>query len=165
MSSATIEPAAKAKIVGPSEGLLVSAPYETARGILLASETNGKFLLAETTVVPGGCPPLHQHEHEDEIWIITEGSFEFIVNGETTIVGPGAVVYSPAGDVHRFRCVSETPGKFYILVTGSNFEQFFMKWQMALANGDMGAAMQSAADHGIKFMEPIGAATTGSSPS
>ncbi|MGV3614389.1 MAG: cupin domain-containing protein [Fimbriimonas sp.] len=151
-----------AKIVTPeTEVLEVTTPYEQGRLILSAQETDGQFMVAQTTVLPGGCPPMHSHLHEDELWVVTEGQFEFIVNGETRIVGPGTVVYSPAGDVHRFRCVSETPGKFTILVTGGNFERFFGRWMEALGAMDLEAGMRAAKEHGITFHEPIGAATTG----
>jgi mannose-6-phosphate isomerase-like protein (cupin superfamily) len=44
---------------------------------------------------------------EDEIYVVTAGRARFEGGGAEAEVGPGAVIYVPAGEVHRFVDVTE----------------------------------------------------------
>jgi mannose-6-phosphate isomerase-like protein (cupin superfamily) len=44
---------------------------------------------------------------EDEIYVVTSGRAVLEAGGERAEVGPGAVIYVPAGEVHRFTDVAE----------------------------------------------------------
>lgn len=43
--------------------------------------------------------PLHRHPHE-QIMHVVEGTFEFSLNGETTLYGPGDFVIIPTNALH-----------------------------------------------------------------
>jgi mannose-6-phosphate isomerase-like protein (cupin superfamily) len=44
---------------------------------------------------------------EDEIYVVTSGRAVLESGGERARVGPGAVIYVPAGEVHRFTDIAE----------------------------------------------------------
>jgi mannose-6-phosphate isomerase-like protein (cupin superfamily) len=44
---------------------------------------------------------------EDEIYVVTAGRATIEAGGQRAEVGPGAVIYVPAGEVHRFTDVTE----------------------------------------------------------
>jgi mannose-6-phosphate isomerase-like protein (cupin superfamily) len=44
---------------------------------------------------------------EDEIYVVTSGRATIESGGERAAVGPGSVVYVPAGEVHRFVGITE----------------------------------------------------------
>jgi mannose-6-phosphate isomerase-like protein (cupin superfamily) len=44
---------------------------------------------------------------EDEIYVVTVGRATVESGGERAEVGPGAVIYVPAGEVHRFIDITE----------------------------------------------------------
>ncbi len=56
--------------------------------------------------------PPHQHP-EEEIMLVTEGSGEIVVEGKTTHVSPGAMMYSAANKTHGIRNTGKTPLTFY----------------------------------------------------
>lgn len=67
---------------------------------------------------PGMSPhPPHQHP-EEEFMVITEGSGEITVDGATTKVGPGSMMYCAAGKLHGIVNTGKSPLLFY-----------FYKWQ------------------------------------
>jgi len=62
---------------------------------------------------PGQEPhPPHQHP-EEEILLVTEGSGEIVIQGKTTQIGPGAMMYSAANKTHGIRNTGKVPLMFY----------------------------------------------------
>lgn len=53
------------------------------------------------SIVAGGVDGQSPHT-EDEIYVVTAGRATIEAGGERAEVGPGAVIYVPAGEVHRF---------------------------------------------------------------
>ena len=90
-----------------------------------ASATGGTFALGEVIAQPGGGPPPHVHTREEETFYILEGQFAIQVDDQTILAGPGDTVFAPRNIAHSWFCVSETPGRFFLLITpGANFETF-----------------------------------------
>ncbi|SEB57819.1 cupin domain-containing protein [Terriglobus roseus] len=62
---------------------------------------------------PGASPhPPHQHP-EEELMMITEGTGELSVDGKTTPIGPGAVMYTAGNTWHGIVNTGTTPLTFY----------------------------------------------------
>jgi mannose-6-phosphate isomerase-like protein (cupin superfamily) len=57
-------------------------------------------------IVAGGTDDQHPHA-EDEIYVVRAGRARLVAGDESVAVGPGSVVFVPAGEVHRFVDVSE----------------------------------------------------------
>lgn len=77
------------------------------------SMTAGSLLLK-----PGMQPhPPHQHP-EEEFMVITEGTGQIVVDGKTTKVGPGSMMYCAGGKTHGIVNTGSSPLLFY-----------FYKWQ------------------------------------
>lgn len=154
MTTTDIRPSYSAKIIGPGEGLFSSNPSESAYTKLTSEETGGQFLLAEVTVQPGGGPPYHVHEREDELFYVLEGEIEFTVDGKRTIAGPGTTVFGARHVPHRFKGAGSATSRMLALVTGSNFEAFYTEWERRMAEGEMSEAESAdfAAGYGIRFL-------------
>jgi len=58
-----------------------------------------KSMLAKIALKQGCVVPTHQHDNE-QISLITSGSLEFIVNGQSQIVGAGEILIIPGGVPH-----------------------------------------------------------------
>jgi len=68
---------------------------------------------------PGMSPhPPHQHP-EEEFMVITEGSGEIVVDGKTTKVAAGSMMYCAAGKLHGIVNTGKVPLLFY-----------FYKWKV-----------------------------------
>jgi mannose-6-phosphate isomerase-like protein (cupin superfamily) len=55
-----------------------------------------------TYSIPAGGTDTQSPHTEDEIYVVTAGRATIEANGGSAEVGPGAVVYVPAGEAHRF---------------------------------------------------------------
>ena len=60
-----------------------------------------------TYSIPAGSVDDQAPHTEDEIYVVTAGRATFEAGGDRVAVGPGSVIYVPAGEVHRFADVSE----------------------------------------------------------
>jgi mannose-6-phosphate isomerase-like protein (cupin superfamily) len=58
------------------------------------------------SIAAGGLDGQSPHT-EDEIYVVTAGRATIEAGGDRATVGPGAVIYVPAGEVHRFTDVTE----------------------------------------------------------
>ena len=60
-----------------------------------------------TYLIPAGQAD-HQAPHtEDEIYVVVGGRARMVTPGSTADVGPGTVIYVPAGEEHRFTEITE----------------------------------------------------------
>ena len=121
---------------------------------LTGANTAGTMTLVQGVVPPGGGPPPHVHRRDDEVFIIMEGRYRFLIGETWTEVGPGAVVFLPRNSVHTFRNVGETNSRHRAFLTPSGFETFYAKCaEVFAAPGppDMGRLTAISHDHGYEF--------------
>ena len=90
-----------------------------------AETTGGTLTAIECEAAPGGGPPPHLHENEDESFYVLDGQFEILVGDELLRAGPGDYAFVPRGTVHRFANVGDEVGRLLILFTPGGLEQFF----------------------------------------
>jgi len=90
---------------------------------LSGAEIGGTFTSFLEETPPGGGPPPHDHDNEDEWFYPLEGR-EFYVDGKWTEVPTGTVVFVPRGTVHAFRNPGAAPLKMLIHTAPSGFEHF-----------------------------------------
>jgi len=68
-----------------------------------ASDTDGEYVLFETTVQPGGfVAARHVHPTQSERFEVVSGTLGLRVGRRTLVAGPGDTVTVPAGAAHRF---------------------------------------------------------------
>lgn len=72
----------------------------------------------------GDSPPLHIHHTEDEIFIVLEGAFRFVIGNDEHRLLPGETVLAPKGIPHAYRVESEQGGRWLTITTGHDFENF-----------------------------------------
>ena len=60
-----------------------------------------------TYSIPAGNTDDQEPHTEDEIYIVTAGRAIFEAGQDRVAVGPGSVLYVPAGEVHRFTDMTE----------------------------------------------------------
>jgi quercetin dioxygenase-like cupin family protein len=154
---------------GPgSASATVSAPFEPSHvageqghffelgdhrgwGKVSSTQNGGTFLLVETEADPNGGVPPHIHSREEETFFILSGRFALMIDGRMIEAGPGDTVFAPRNRMHAWRCISETPGRFLLLITpGANFEAFAA--EMAMKAVVPAEAMENAAV-AAEFME------------
>ncbi len=87
--------------------------------------TGGSLVLLENVTAPGGGPPPHLHDREDEFFYVLDGTFEIRIGDAVHALGPGAVAFVPRGTVHNFRNTADTPSRILVGFTPGGLEGFF----------------------------------------
>src|SRR5260221_1259342 len=121
-------------------------------------DTGGVVSAVESHDVPGGGPPPHIHQREDETFKILEGEYEWTVGGKTFIAKEGATIFAPRGIPHTYRYLDKTPGRLMCIMTPSGFEGFFEEIG-ALGpeqQQDIGRAIAIAMTYGLEILPPPG---------
>ena len=73
-----------------------------------------KAMTAGSLRLKAGMSPHPPHQHpEEEFMVITEGTGELTVDGKSSKVGPGSMMYCAAGRVHGIVNTGKTPLLFY----------------------------------------------------
>lgn len=91
------------------------------RSILKGTLHNGFALeVHETELPPGGAPHApHRHIHE-EMFVVLEGSVDFMVNGATTRLGPGSAGIAASNDLHGISNGSNANCRYAVFELGSD---------------------------------------------
>ena len=73
-----------------------------------------KDMTAGSLLLKAGHEPHPPHQHpEEEFVLVTEGTGEILVHGETTKVGPGALMYCEGNKLHGIKNTGTRPMRFY----------------------------------------------------
>jgi quercetin dioxygenase-like cupin family protein len=90
-----------------------------------AAESGGTLSLVEVWVSPGGGPPMHLHEREDETFHVLEGEITFWRGGEMHVARAGETVFGPRGIPHRFQNCADAPARMLVAMTPGGFDGYF----------------------------------------
>ena len=88
-------------------------------------ETGGAFFLAEVLVPPGGGPPPHIHDREDETFYLLQGTLTVQVGDQTVYASQGDCSHLPRGIVHSFRNTGNESARMLVTATPAGIEKFF----------------------------------------
>jgi quercetin dioxygenase-like cupin family protein len=98
-------------IVTPKQALSIK-PFGLEMRVLLTTDaTGGAISVIMAWHKPGEGPPDHVHFSQEEMFFIVEGTYELTLDGQTSTVGPGTIVFIPRNVVHRFKNVGDTTAR------------------------------------------------------
>ncbi len=143
-------------LVPADTGPVYHAFGEEVQFHLTGSQTGGRLTLWTEIVPPGGGPPPHVHLNEDEWFVVKEGMFQFLVEGEWKEAPAGTTVFLPRKAIHTFKNTGKDTGKLLVATSPSGFETFFSRCAELFNppnTPDMGRIAAIAAEHGIHFMD------------
>jgi len=86
-------------------------------------------------------PPPHHHENLSEVFIVTEGQMDFVVNGDKKTIKAGEVVDLPVNTIHTFGNNSDQPCKWINIHSPKGFWSFFK--DMGIDSNEENAVMKS----------------------
>ena len=99
--------------------------------------TSGDYdlVMGET---PGGMkgPPPHTHQTFNEVFVVTQGEMEFVLDGTTRKVGAGDIVDIPSGCLHTFSNESDAPCTWINIHSPKGFRAFFETFGVDAAGDD-----------------------------
>lgn len=94
-------------------------------GKILSEDTNGEYAVIMTETPPLGGPPKHVHDHEDELFYVLKGTYEFYCGDTTMVAKKGDMVRLPKGIPHHFKNIDSITGITMNTITPGGFERFF----------------------------------------
>ncbi len=99
--------------------------------------TSGDYDLA-MGVTPGGMPgpPPHIHQTYNEVFLVTEGEMEFVLDGEARKVTAGEMVDIPSGCLHTFANRENVPCKWINIHSPKGFRAFFETFGVSASEED-----------------------------
>lgn len=104
--------------------------------LVSGKDTDGTLAVFVDTVQPGGGPPIHIHNQQDETFLCVEGEFKIRVGDEVIEVKAGDVAFVPRGTIHGFKNVGSTTGVLqYIFSPALTMEQMFEDYAEAAKQG------------------------------
>lgn len=113
------------RAAGTGERIAIAGDVYTV--LASGAETGGAYSLFDAIVPPGGGPPFHIHEREDEAFYILEGEMTFFTEGKEIVASSGSLVHLPRGGTHRFQNRGSHPARMLIQVTPAGIENYFRK--------------------------------------
>jgi quercetin dioxygenase-like cupin family protein len=137
-------------------GRVIDFGDNSARLLLSAAQTGGRFTLMELRADYEGGIPSHVHTREDETFYILEGQFSFIAGGKLMLAGPGDCVFGPRNVIHSWRCISPQGGRAVLVATPGGFENFLAEMEAVFppTPETMPAMFAVAERHGLTMLPP-----------
>jgi mannose-6-phosphate isomerase-like protein (cupin superfamily) len=115
------------RMVPPDDGECWEAAGTRARVVLSSHDTNGVVGLVELSTPAGSGGGEQARTHEDAIFVVQAGRYEFHIAGERAEASPGTVVFAPRPHARSFRVVSQEPGRMLVLFEPGGFETSFVR--------------------------------------
>lgn len=91
-----------------------------------SKDTDGQLSVFEYTGLGKVGPALHVHFNQDEIFMVTEGEYRFVVGGETKNLVAGDTIFLPRNIPHTWIQTSEKGKMIYFLQPAGKMEEFFL---------------------------------------
>ncbi|HVF85082.1 MAG TPA: cupin domain-containing protein [Abditibacteriaceae bacterium] len=143
------------QVFHPQQAEVLEAFGQTVRVLLSGATTDNRVSVMEVDVPAQEGPPPHIHHDEDETFLVKQGRFEFWLNGETTEVGEGDIVYGPRDVPHTFRNIGEENALLQVFAISAGFESFFRGCAHIWGSENvMPQVMQIAQAHNLEFVDP-----------
>lgn len=114
--SLLIDPVRRPEVIAPGAGRHLHFLNHLATLKVRPAEV-GALSVVEFTAPLGFGPPLHRHEHEDELFVVLEGELAFTSGEHRLAAGVGGIAHLPRGLAHTFEVVSDQAR--FVCVTGS----------------------------------------------
>jgi quercetin dioxygenase-like cupin family protein len=93
-----------------------------AEVLLPHDATGGALSIVQVTEPPGAGAPLHVHHHDDETFVVLEGTVTFQVGDEAIPAAAGDVAFGPRAVPHRYDVGPEGCRMLFVLTPGGRFD-------------------------------------------
>lgn len=119
-----------------------------------SKDTGGQLSVFEYIGLGKVGPSLHVHFEQDEIFMVTEGKYRFVVGNETHELNSGQTIFLPRGIPHTWIQLSDKGKMIYLLQPAGKMEEFFV-YMNALKEKPSAEEMNRIhADHQMKVVGP-----------
>jgi quercetin dioxygenase-like cupin family protein len=130
---------------------------------LSSEESGGAVTVMQFTIPEGMGPPPHIHDGDETVTVL-DGRARFHIGGDTAELGPGAVVYFPAGTQETFEPIGQV--RIAVTYTPGGIDKFFAEAGEPAQTRAIPPAPSSPPDferlaaiagkHGLRLLPPPG---------
>jgi len=141
------------KIIRDADGKVLNVIGDIQTHKLIGKNTGNQIVEWVDNVEPGvGIPP-HIHTKEDEIFRVVKGQIEIMVDGKTTVLNEGDIVFAPKNIPHSWKVVGTEKAKMITSAFPAGIE-FMFKELSELPEGppDFPKVAEICGRHGIRFV-------------
>ena len=125
---------AKIIVLQPGEGKKPDVRTGMSQTIKVSGEDiGGEFALWESEIKGGPGP--HIHHTDIETFYVLEGSVEFRLGKEVSVLNQGGFALIPRSQVHSFTTLGEDPAKLLVMVLPAGFEHAFEEMEEMRSQG------------------------------
>lgn len=123
--------------------------------VMIPSEaTNGSFSMVVQTCPPGGGPPPHVHNNEDELFRVLEGEFELFDGKNYHKLAAGEYAYTLRGMPHTFRNCGTTEGRMQAIIVPGEMDRYLEAISPLQMPQDAAKLFEISDAYGIHFLQP-----------
>lgn len=118
------------------------------------ADTGGALTVWVSATPRGKGPPLHVHEHEDELFFVTHGEYELVCGAAVEIARAGALMFLPRRTPHTFRSLGDDgPGGLFQVCVPGGMEHYFAAIDDSDADTERGRELRRIAGErfGLRF--------------
>src|SRR5271154_588498 len=121
--------------------------------ILIASDsTAGNSATMTQVSPPGGGPPPHSHQNEDETYFVLDGEYEVVLNGVAHNLLPGDAIHARRRSIHTFRNVGGKMGKMLIHIVPGGLENYLEQISHFSVPEGMPQVLEISKRYGVTFV-------------
>ena len=120
------DPDRQLTVVDPDDRGLqhVGVVSDTYTVLITAEQTAGRYAMLDMLIPPGGGPPPHRHDFEEQFHLL-DGEIELTFRGEKVTVRAGQTVNVPARAPHQFTNAADRTARMLCIVSPPGLEQYF----------------------------------------
>ncbi len=140
----------------PRDGERLNVVGEQIRILADSKVTDGKYVVFEEISPPGGGPPLHRHDRDDEFFFVVDGAVKFQIDGRESALSAGGAAHVQSGSIHTFANVGSRPSRMIIVCCPGGIEEAFREADELARSGAATPEKLAAVFHqvGIEFLGP-----------
>lgn len=135
-----------ATIRSTQDGRTIAVVGDVYRFLATGADTDGKYAQWEAIVSPGGGPPPHVHQREEEGFFVIEGEITFQIGDQRVVATAGMFANMPIGVTHCFKNETDRPARMIITVAPAGLEDMFFQVGVPVPEGSTTAAPPTPAE-------------------
>jgi quercetin dioxygenase-like cupin family protein len=125
-------------IVAAQRGLSYHLADNTVTFKATGAETGDAYALFELCTPPDARMPLHRQRFEDEAFFVIEGSYDFVIDGQTRTLRAGDYAFVPRGVAHAYANSGNGAARLLMLTSpGGIHERFLAEAGELIADADL----------------------------
>ena len=115
----------KEEIVRKNEGKYLNILGDHQLIKLTGKDTGGLLTSTFQNNPPNTQIPMHVHKNEDEVYKVVEGEVEFTVDGKSSLLKSGDMIFLPKNIPHTWKVVGTSNASVYLDIYPAGLENMF----------------------------------------